>query len=69
MTFQARHLRCWPLELRYLRLQLTPEYMARSLAELLGPGDLIINLTWNIETLDIIAWCHDHGVLYIAHIG
>jgi homospermidine synthase len=26
---------------------------------------MLINLSWNIGTEDIISWCHDHGVLYV----
>ena len=38
---------------------------ARCLGEYLGPGDLLIDLAWNIDCCEILQWCHDHGVLYI----
>jgi homospermidine synthase len=50
---------------RYVRRRLTPENLSSELADLLGPGDLLINLSWNIDTRDIVEWCHDHHVLYI----
>lgn len=31
----------------------------------MAEGDLVIDLAWNIDSCEIISWCHDHGVLYI----
>jgi homospermidine synthase len=31
----------------------------------LSAGDLLINLSWNVQTKEIIDWCHHHGVLYV----
>lgn len=39
--------------------------MGATLAKYVGPGDLIIDLAWNIGCTDILQWCHDHDVLYI----
>jgi homospermidine synthase len=50
---------------RYLRRRLTPDNLDSELSALLGPGDMLINLSWNIDTRDIVEWCHDHGVLYV----
>jgi len=50
---------------RYVRHRITPENLATTLAEYLGPGDLLINLSWNIDTGDIIEWCQHHGVRYV----
>jgi homospermidine synthase len=50
---------------RYVRERITPENLAQALGEQLGEGDLLINLSWNIDTGDIIEWCQDHGVLYV----
>jgi homospermidine synthase len=49
----------------YVQHRITPENVDQTLAGLLGPGDLLIDLAWNIETRDIVQWCHDHGVYYI----
>src|SRR5262249_31600271 len=35
------------------------------LTQYLSAGDLLIDLAWNIECVEIVQWCHDHGVLYI----
>jgi homospermidine synthase len=30
-----------------------------------GPGDVIVDLTWNLGTADLLAWCRAHGVRYV----
>ncbi|MDQ1416880.1 MAG: homospermidine synthase [Acidimicrobiaceae bacterium] len=30
-----------------------------------GPGDVIVDLAWNIGTADLLQWCRDHGVRYL----
>jgi homospermidine synthase len=30
-----------------------------------GRGDLLINVSMNVSSIDLIEWCHDNGVLYI----
>ena len=30
-----------------------------------GPGDIVIDLAWNIGCVDILQWCHDNQVLYV----
>ena len=45
--------------------RVTPENMGRLLAKYVGPGDMLIDLAWNIDACEILQWCHDHGVLYI----
>lgn len=49
----------------YVQTRITRENMADVLAEQVGPGDLLIDLAWNIDAVDILQWCHDHHVLYI----
>jgi homospermidine synthase len=50
---------------RYARDRITPDNMAATLGQYLGSGDLLIDLAWNIDTGEIIQWCHDHDVLYV----
>jgi homospermidine synthase len=50
---------------QYVQERITPADMGSALAQHLGPGDLLIDLAWNIEATDIIQWCHDNGVLYL----
>ncbi len=49
----------------YVQDRITPESMDRLLSAHLGPGDLLIDLAWNIDCGDIVQWCHDAGVLYV----
>jgi homospermidine synthase len=49
----------------YLQLRLTPENFAEVFNQHLGAGDLLIDLAWQIETRDVIQWCHERGVLYV----
>src|SRR5271170_2191594 len=50
---------------RYEFGRITPENYATELAKYVGPGDLIIDLAWNIGCVDMCEWCHDNNVLYI----
>ncbi len=49
----------------FVRRLITPDNMGTVLGEHLGPGDLLVDLAWNIDCGEIVGWCHDHGVLYI----
>ena len=50
---------------RFVRQRIAPENLGRVLAKHVGPGDLLIDLAWNIDCCEIVGWCHDRGVLYI----
>jgi len=50
---------------RFVRHRLTPDNLAATLAQHLAAGDLLVNLTCSVSSAELIAWCHDHGVLYI----
>src|SRR5579862_2774024 len=50
---------------RFKRARLTRENYNTTLGELVGPGDLIIDLSWNVETYDMLAWCGEHDVRYL----
>lgn len=39
--------------------------LGKKLGQYVGPGDMIIDLAWNIDCCEILEWCHDHDVLYI----
>ena len=68
MDFEARAEKLAPWTARGVRFvceRVTPDNLATILGAHLGPGDLLIDLAWNIDACDILEWCHDHGVLYI----
>lgn len=49
-----------------LRVQaLTRENYRDILAEELGPGDFLLNLSINVGSVDLIAWCQANEVLYL----
>jgi homospermidine synthase len=45
--------------------KVTKQNLGSLLGKYVGPGDLLIDLAWNIDCGDIIQWCHDNGVLYV----
>jgi homospermidine synthase len=68
MDFEARgeKLSEWIAKgVRFIRERVTEDNLATLLAEHAGPGDLLIDLAWNIDACAILQWCHDHGVLYV----
>ncbi|MBP7691373.1 MAG: homospermidine synthase [Anaerolineales bacterium] len=50
---------------RYVQDRVTPDNLQTLLSQYAGPGDLLIDLAWNIDCNAIVAWCHDHQVLYL----
>jgi homospermidine synthase len=49
----------------FVQKRVTRSNMASVLKKHVGPGDVIIDLAWNIDACEILQWCHDHGVLYV----
>ena len=45
--------------------RITPENYQAVLGARVGPGDLVIDLAWNIDTLAMLDWCRNHGVQFI----
>src|SRR6478736_6585047 len=50
---------------RYEIGQITPDRLDAELSRHVGPGDVCIDLAWNIDTCTILDWCRSHGVRYI----
>lgn len=46
-------------------LPLAPDNHAAVLAAHLGPGDLLVNVSVGVSSLDLMRWCRAHGVLYV----
>lgn len=51
--------------LKYEQLRITPENYREILTARLSPGDILIDLGWNIETYQLLQWCRDSEVLYV----
>ncbi|OGW74870.1 MAG: homospermidine synthase [Omnitrophica bacterium RBG_13_46_9] len=49
---------------KYVFDRVTPDNYTKLLAKYVGPGDMIIDLAWNIEAEAILDWCRDNRVLY-----
>ncbi|MBU1006360.1 MAG: saccharopine dehydrogenase NADP-binding domain-containing protein [Candidatus Omnitrophica bacterium] len=49
---------------KYVIDRVTPENYTKLLAKYVGPGDMIIDLAWNIDCLSVVRWCRDNKVLY-----
>ena len=49
---------------QYVFERVTVENYNTLLQKYVGPGDIIIDLAWNIECAAIVQWCRDHEVLY-----
>ena len=45
--------------------QVTPANLDGYLSCRVGPGDLLLDVAWNIDNPTILQWCRDHGVRYL----
>ncbi|MBN1405575.1 MAG: homospermidine synthase, partial [Candidatus Omnitrophica bacterium] len=50
---------------KFIARKITPFGMSQELSKHVRAGDLIVDLAWNISTIDILTWCHDNNVMYI----
>ena len=49
----------------FTRLAVTRENYGEVLAARLGPADFLLNLSVNVGSVELIAWCQGQGVLYL----
>ncbi|MGI9096584.1 MAG: saccharopine dehydrogenase NADP-binding domain-containing protein [Candidatus Limnocylindrus sp.] len=49
----------------YEQAAVTRENLGAFLGERLGAGDVLLDLAWNIDAIEIIDWCRNHGVRYL----
>jgi homospermidine synthase len=63
---EADHVR-WVRDMgaTFVEGRVTPQNYRAMLEEHVGPGDLVIDLAWNIDTLAVLDWCHARGVRYV----
>jgi homospermidine synthase len=50
---------------QYVQDKVTQENLPTLLGKYVGSGDLLIDLAWNIDCIDIVQWCNDNNVLYV----
>ena len=49
----------------FFQEKLGRDTLEEQLANYVGPGDMIIDLAWNIDCGELIEWCHNNGVRYV----
>ena len=63
---RAEKLKPWTKKgVRFVRDRVTEDNMGSLLKKYVGQGDILIDLAWNIDALEILQWCRDNGVMYI----
>ena len=50
---------------RFIHCHLKPGSYERELGRYVAPGDLLLNLSVDVSSLDLVEWCAGHGVLYV----
>ena len=53
------------LGVRYVQGRITPDNLDETLSALCDPGDICLDLAWNIDCNTLLGWCRDHGVRYL----
>ncbi len=49
---------------RFVRVRIGPENYEEELAGHVGPGDLLVDLAWNIDCAALLEFCRRHDVMY-----
>jgi homospermidine synthase len=68
LDFQPDHAALKPWTDRgvnFVEGKIEPGNLGAVLSQHLSVGDILIDLAWNIDCLEILSWCHDHGVRYL----
>ncbi len=50
---------------KYTMEKITPENYTQLLEKYIGPGDMVIDLAWNIDCIAMVQWCRNNEVLYV----
>lgn len=51
--------------IRYFRCRILQSNYEKYLAQLVGPGDILLQLGFLIDSYDLTTWCRNHNVLYL----
>ncbi|MDP2913796.1 MAG: saccharopine dehydrogenase C-terminal domain-containing protein, partial [Candidatus Omnitrophota bacterium] len=51
--------------IKYSQERITPLNITKILSKHVGTGGMVIDLSWNIECVDMLNWCHNNRVLYV----
>jgi homospermidine synthase len=61
----ARISDCLSRGVRYVKERITPDNFRDLLGKYVGSGDIIVDLAWNTETVEILKWCNRNNVMFI----
>src|SRR6202453_4220079 len=50
---------------RMMQIEITKDNMDDVLGRLVCAGDMLIDLAWNIDTVDLVEWCQARDVLFL----
>ena len=50
---------------QYVQEKITREKFRSQFSRYIGPGDLILDLSWNLDTVELLDWCHANQVRYL----
>lgn len=50
---------------KYFQERITPINIAQILSKHVSPGGMIVDLSWNIDCIEMLNWCHENRVMYI----
>lgn len=50
---------------RYVQQRITSKNYGAILQHYLSPGDICLDLAWNLDTCALVDWCHHHNVSYL----
>jgi homospermidine synthase len=50
---------------RFVHCHLKPGNYHRQLAKFVGAGDMVLNLSVDVSSLDLVEWCSERGALYV----
>ena len=45
--------------------RIAPDNFGDVLGRFVGPGDVIVDVAWNLGTVDLLEWCRSHDVRYV----
>lgn len=51
--------------IKYIAKEIVKDNLDSELSKHVGPGDFLINVSLNIDGVEIVKWCLEHGVMYI----
>ena len=49
---------------KFIKMKITKNNYEKTLYNLLNKGDMLLDLAYNIDTLDLLRWCNKNGVMF-----